>query len=50
MTANGIDDGSLQTGMQLTIENCTAQPTGTFHATGTLLTPLTSPTISTPGG
>ena len=50
MTANGIDDAGLRIGAELTIESCTVQPTGTFHATGTLYTPFTSPTISTPGG
>ncbi len=50
MAANGLDDGVLRAGMELMIESCTVQPTGTFHATGTLYTPFTSPTISTPGG
>lgn len=50
IAANGLDDGVLRAGTELMIESCTAQPTGTFHATGTLYTPFTSPTISTPGG
>jgi hypothetical protein len=50
MAANGLDDDVLRVGTELMIESCTAQPTGTFHATGTLYTPFTSPTISTPGG
>ncbi|HSK65867.1 MAG TPA: LysM peptidoglycan-binding domain-containing protein [Anaerolineales bacterium] len=50
MAANGLDDDALSPGTELRIESCTAQPTGTFHATGTLYTPFTSPTISTPGG
>jgi hypothetical protein len=50
MADNGLDDGALRAGMELMIESCTVQPTGTFHVTGTLYTPFTSPTISTPGG
>jgi len=50
MAANGLDDGVLRAGTELMIEGCTVQPTGTFHATGTLYTPFTSPTLSTPGG
>ena len=51
MAANGLDDNVLLVvGTELMIESCTVQPTGTFHATGTLYTPFTSPTISTPGG
>ena len=50
MAANGLDDDALQVGRELMIASCTVQPTGTFHATGTLYTPFTSPTISTPGG
>jgi hypothetical protein len=50
MAVNWLDDAALRVGMELMIESCTVQPTGTFHATGTIFTPLTSPTISTPGG
>ena len=50
MAANGLDDDALRVGSELLIESCTVQPTGTFHATGTLFTPFTSPTTSTPGG
>jgi hypothetical protein len=50
IATNGVDNNTLQVGMELSIESCAAQPTGTFHATGTLYTPLTSPTTSTPGG
>lgn len=50
MAANGLDDEVLRAGTELMIESCAVQPTGTFHATGTLYTPFTSPTISTPGG
>ena len=50
MAANGLDDDALQVGRELMIASCAVQPTGTFHATGTLYTPFTSPTISTPGG
>lgn len=50
MSANRMDDAALRAGTELMIESCSVQPTGTFHATGTLDTPFTSPTISTPGG
>ncbi|HEX5840407.1 MAG TPA: LysM peptidoglycan-binding domain-containing protein [Anaerolineales bacterium] len=50
MAANGLVDDAFQVGTKLLIESCTVQPTGTFHATGTLHTPINSPTISTPGG
>jgi hypothetical protein len=44
MAANGLDDEALRAGTELRIESCTVQPTGTLY------TPFTSPTISTPGG
>ncbi len=50
MAANGLNNDPLGVGTELMIESCRVQPTGTFHATGTLDTPFTSPTISTPGG
>ena len=50
LAANRIQIESLNTGMELVIPECNAQPTGTLHATKTIFTPLTSPTFSTPDG